>query len=208
MSEILNPAPEPLMTERKLQIYRAASKLFVEKGYAGASMSDIAEAVGMTKAGLYHFVASKEDLLYAIMLHGMTKLERDVIEPALKVADPLERLQVIIRRHIRNVVGADTSARNPISIVIDEPQGLGLEKRREIDDRKRRYMDLIRDTLKALQQSGQMRSRLDPTTVAFTIIGTIMWVARWRRPNGPLSLEQISDEIVSNLLTGLIRPGV
>lgn len=194
------------MTDRRLQIYRAASELILEKGFAGASMSDIAAAVGLTKAGLYHFVESKEDLLYAIMLHGMAKLEKDVIEPALRLESPLERLQLIVRNHIRNVVGDDSRARNPISIVIDEPQGLGLQRRREIDRRKRRYMDLIRDTLVALRDSGLMSPQLDPTTTAFTIIGTIMWVARWRRPGGRLSVEEISDQVLDNLLKGIRAP--
>ncbi|MBL8769923.1 MAG: TetR family transcriptional regulator [Phenylobacterium sp.] len=192
--------------DRRLQIYREASALILERGFAGASMSDIAVAVGLTKAGLYHFVSSKEDLLYEIMLHGMAKLEHDVIAPALAEADPATRLEVIVRRHIRNVVGADSALRNPISIVIDEPQGLSPERRREIDARKRRYMDLIRDTLTALQARGVVRPELNPTVAAFTIIGTIMWVARWRRPNGRLSLDEISDQIVGNLLSGLRGP--
>lgn len=193
-------------TARQLQIYRAAAKLFVEKGFAGASMSDIAEAVQLTKAGLYHFVSSKEDLLFDIMQHGMNRLEHDVVEPALKEPDPLARLQLIIRKHIRNVVGADPDAGHPISIIMDEPQGLAVGRRRLINERKRLYMNLIRDTLKALQDRGDMSRDLDPTIAAFNIIGTIMWVPRWRRPGGRLSLDEISREIVSNLVTGLVSP--
>lgn len=191
------------MTDRQLQIYRAASELILEKGFAGASMSDIAARVGLTKAGLYHFVASKEDLLYAIMVYGMARLQRDVIEPAQAITDPMARLEFIIRSHIRNVVGEDETSRNPISIVLDEPQGLSPERRREIDQRKHRYMGLIRATLDELKRDRALRPDVDSTAAAFTIIGTIMWVARWRRPDGRLSVSEISDQIFLNLTGGM-----
>lgn len=202
-----NALPPPRVNPRKRQIYIAASRLFMEKGFAGASMSDIAEAVQLTKAGLYHFVASKEDLLFEIIQHGMNQLDEDVVQPALAVEDPLERLRSIISNHIRNLGRVETDQGNPLSIVTDEPMGLNPERRRVIDARKAAYVNLIRDTLDALKADGRMRPEADTTVVAFTIVGTIMWTARWRRPDGRLSLDQIVDEILRNLVDGLIVTG-
>ncbi len=49
------------------QIYEAAASLFCEQGFGQSSMSDVAAAVDMTKAGVYHHISSKDDLLFGIM---------------------------------------------------------------------------------------------------------------------------------------------
>jgi AcrR family transcriptional regulator len=54
-------------TERVDQIYSIAAQMICEKGFDATSMSAIAEAVGITKAGVYHFIPSKKELLFAIM---------------------------------------------------------------------------------------------------------------------------------------------
>ena len=79
---VITPTERPrVASARAREIYVQASRLFVEKGYEGASMSDIAEAVKITKAGLYHFVKSKEDLLFTIVSFGMDELFDEVVNP-------------------------------------------------------------------------------------------------------------------------------
>jgi AcrR family transcriptional regulator len=69
-------------TNRLGEIYRAAAVLICEKGYDATSMNDIAEAVGITKAGVYHHIKGKKDLLFRIMNFGMDELDEYVIIPA------------------------------------------------------------------------------------------------------------------------------
>lgn len=193
-----------LVSDRQRQIYIEASKLFVARGFAGTSMSDIAEAVQITKAGLYHFVSSKEDLLFTMMTYAMDRLDLDVVQPALAVTDPLERLHVIVRNHALNVGQVATDTGSPLSIVVDEPAGLSPENRKIIDGRKRVYFDLLRGTLEALRDEGRLAADTDTTVTAFTIIGMIMWIARWRRPEGRLSLEEVADQITRIVLSGVV----
>ena len=56
---------------RRAQILETAARIFCEKGFDKASMEDVADAVGLTKAGLYHHIGSKDELLFAIMSYGM-----------------------------------------------------------------------------------------------------------------------------------------
>ena len=88
---------------RNEEIFRTAAELMVTRGYAGTSMGDLAKAVGMTKAGLYHHISSKQDMLFQILLHAMEGLERTVIEPAKHIKDPEERLREILRLHVRGL---------------------------------------------------------------------------------------------------------
>src|ERR1035437_6565939 len=88
------------------EICRIAARVIYAKSYDGASMQDIAEAVGLTKAGLYHHVGSKDRLLYEIMNYGMDILDETVVGPIQDIADPRERLRRTITGHIDLIVRA------------------------------------------------------------------------------------------------------
>lgn len=193
------------ISERQRQIYEEASKLFVEKGFDATSMSDIAEAVGLTKAGVYHFIESKDALLFEIIQFGMDELMEDVVEPARLVRDPLDRLRLIVRNHLLNIGRMDARRGNPVTIVVDESSGLPADKRRIVEGRKREYFRLVRDTILELQQQGLTRPDLNATVAAHSIIGMILWMARWRRPGGKLSLDQIVAQISQTALGGILK---
>ena len=188
------------------EIYRAAALLICEKGYDATSMNDIAEAVGITKAGVYHHIEGKKDLLFRIMNFGMDELDEFVIFPARAIADPESRLRAIVTNHVRLITSHITpQGYNPVTIVVDEVAGLTPEHRRKIDQRKRTYVDLIRDTLKQLRKEGKLRE-VDVTVATFSLLGAILWLSRWYRPDGPLMPEQIVEEISKITLGGVLRP--
>ena len=200
----LPPARTHPVSERLRQIYAEAARLFVEKGYDATSMSDIAQAVNITKAGLYHFVKSKEDLLMTIVTHGMDQLFDDVVEPARAVADPAERLSLIVRNHVMNIGRVRGRSGNPLTIIADDVSGLGGERKRQIDRRKREYFDLVRDTLGALQARGDIDGALDVTVCAHNLIGVILWTARWRRPEGRASRDDVAEQILAFVSRGVL----
>jgi len=188
------------------EIYRAAALLICEKGYDATSMNDIAEAVGITKAGVYHHIEGKKDLLFRIMNFGMDELDEFVIFPARAIADAESRLRSIVINHVRLITSHITpQGYNPVTIVVDEVAGLTPEHRRKIDQRKRAYVDLIRETLKQLRKEGKLRE-VDVTVATFSMLGAILWLSRWYHPDGRLTPERIVEEISKITLGGLLRP--
>jgi AcrR family transcriptional regulator len=93
-------AGRPPLSHRRAQILEKAAQLFRVKGYEATSMSDIADEVGITKAGLYYFVESKEHLLYLITDYGLDLLDETVVQPLEGVQDPREHLEKLIERHV------------------------------------------------------------------------------------------------------------
>src|SRR5207247_2778294 len=156
--------------DRLGEIYRAAAQIGCEKGYDATSMNDIAEAVGITKAGLYHHISGKNDLLFGIMNFGLDSLEEQVIAPAQAVADAEERLRTIITNHVELITSRSSLRGNPVSIVLDEVAGLTPAQRRKTDERKRSYVNLIRDTLTSLKRDGKL-SDVDVTAATFSLLG-------------------------------------
>ncbi len=192
-------APE---CDRTIDIYTKAAEIFHAQGFDATSMSNIAAAVDLTKAGLYYYIESKEDLLYAIMNYAMEKLETMVIEPSRACEDPEERLKSIIARHARLLTEGDKN--KSITILTDEIEGLKPKHRKQILDRKRVYMDFVRDTLEALRAAGKLRD-VNSTVATFSLFGTLLWLPRWYRPEGTLNHEQIVQEIISIATCGLLR---
>src|ERR1044071_2079339 len=144
--------------ERMVAIYYKAARIFHEQGYEATSMSDIAEALQITKAGLYYYIDSKEDLLFRIINYGLDWLDQEVIEPARMLGDPEERLRWIIRHHGQGLLRGS----RVIPLLTDEVSSLSPRHRQHILGRKRAYYDFVRDTLNYLKSQGKLRD-IDPT---------------------------------------------
>ena len=186
--------------ERAGTIYRTAAKMIYEKGFAATSMNEIAEAVDLTKPGLYYYVKGKKELLFAIMNFAMDRLDEEVIGPAREIEDPGERLRIIVREHGR-LLTHETGA---LAILIDEVRGLSEEQKQKITQRKRAYFDLLRETLEDLRQEGRLKS-IDTTVAAFSLLGMVMWVSRWYDPGGPLDGDRVVQDLSEFAVAGLVR---
>src|SRR5947208_78025 len=187
---------------RAAEVYRAAAAIILQKGYDATSVSDIAGALGITKAGLYHYIHGKTQLLFDIMQYGLDELDREVAQPAHRIADAETRLRFMIGMHARIV----TRGHGAVTILVDEARALTPAQNRQITRRKRAYFDFLRATLAELQTEGKLRD-VDMTVAAFSLLGVINWVSRWYQPGGELDEKQISDQIVDIAFHGLTRPG-
>ena len=144
----------PAEAKQKLrEICRIAARVFYAKSYDGASMQDIAEAVGLTKAGLYHHVGSKDRLLYEIQNYGMDILDETVLAPIKDNADPREKLRQTIVGHIDLIVRARDQE---ITVILHENRSLSGPLRKKLNARKRRYIEYLVDLITRVQeQSGR-----------------------------------------------------
>ncbi len=191
--------------DRLDDIYRIAAEIIFEKGFDATSMNDIADAVGMTKAGVYHYIPGKKDLLFALMSYALDHLESHVIAPAREITDAEARLHFIIKTHVLLITGENGEDGNGlISILTDELAGLTKTHRHKIIERKRGYLNLVRETMEELKNEGKLKD-LDTTVCAFSIFGTVMWLARWYRPGGRLKGPQIADEITKITTSGMFK---
>lgn len=186
--------------ERLAEIYRTAAQIILRKGYDATSVNDIANALGITKAGLYHYVSGKKDLLFDIMNFGLDELDEEVGKPSQQIADAEARLRFVIEAHARLV----TRGQGAITILVDEITALTPAQARKITRRKREYFDCLRGTLDKLKAEGKLRD-INTTVAAFSILGMINWISRWFRHDGPLTDQQAAEEIVKIALDGLLR---
>lgn len=187
--------------DRLAEIYRTAAQIILRKGYDATSVNDIANALGMTKAGLYHYINGKKELLFDIMNFGLDELDEEVVTPAQSINDITARLHFIIASHARLV----TRGNGAITILVDEITALAPAQNRKITHRKRTYFDCLRETLNQLKAEGKLHD-VDTTAATFSLLGMINWLSRWFRQDGALTEEQAAEEIVKIALHGLLRP--
>lgn len=190
--------------ERYRAILETAARLICERGYEGTSMQEIAAACRMTKAGLYHHVQNKEQLLFDIMSYGMDAFEQQVLDKVRDNPDPVERLRECMRLNIHLVTGGCSKE---VIIILHEHATLTGEARAFIDGRKKRYVRFLEDSFAEAVRLGRIRS-VQPTVAAFSFLGMVLWIYKWFQPDGRLSAEQVSNEMVELLFTGLVTPAV
>jgi AcrR family transcriptional regulator len=196
--------PVSSLNSRRAEICRKAAQIFCERGFDATSVSEIARALGMTKAGLYHYFVSKEALLFEIISFGLDRVHDEVIVPVRAVRDPEQRLRQLVIRHARII----TRAQGAVANLTDEIHALPPPARKKVKQRMRVYFELVRDTLSELKATGRLR-RVDVTVAALVLLGTIVWLPRWFRHGGRLTEDQVAKEVANLVLGGLLqRPEV
>ncbi|MDA7615948.1 TetR/AcrR family transcriptional regulator [Akkermansiaceae bacterium] len=185
---------------RNEEIFQAAAELMVQRGYAGTSMGDLAKAVGMTKAGLYHHISSKQDMLFQILLHAMEGLERTVIEPAKRITDPEERLREMIRLHVRGLFDHGLE----FALLFPEKRHLEPAQQQVVGQQIESYLGLIRETLRELADEGKLQD-LDIYIAARHILQTIAGIARWHKADTGVTEALLVEQTVNFNMSAILK---
>ena len=180
------------------EVVEAALRLFLERGYDNTPMSLLARRLGLTKAGIYHHFASKEDLLFVVHKTAMARQFAPVLAAAERESEPERRLQVFLHDHAR-MLALDPAA----MLMIREARRLSPRHLHEIKKTWRRGFDLVRGAIAELQQRRRCRTDLSPTFAAFAAIGMASWIAYWFDASRPQSADAVAHTIADIFMAGL-----
>ena len=136
----------PQNLKRRSDIYCKALDLFIQKGYSGTSISMIAKALGMSKANLYHYCSSKEDLFYKVHLDYLEKHLIPIIEQAEQLPDPRDRIALFLRQ-LTLLNATDKACR----VLVPDIVNLNKSHHSEIISIWRRAYDVVCNSVKELQ---------------------------------------------------------
>lgn len=189
--------------EKTARIFRVAAGIFCERGFHATSIHEIAEAVQLTKAGLYYYIKGKRDLLYRIMDLAMQSIEEKVIDVARDADDPAERLRVVVHEHAKLVAQKGSA---PFAILVDELEGLEVEEREAIAKRQRRYVRFIRSILDELKQDGRLRGGVDSLPASYALLGMLLWTPRWYSEGGALAPGDLARHLSEMALASVLKP--
>ncbi|MHB8958091.1 MAG: TetR/AcrR family transcriptional regulator [Candidatus Limnocylindrales bacterium] len=181
---------------REAELLRVATGLFRERGFHATSMQDLAEALRMNRGSLYHYIESKDDLLWWIISGALDRL-RAQVEPVLAGDGPaVERLRGAIAEHLAFAAHHG----DELALVQIELRSLAPDRRADLIERRDAYEHQWRATLEAAFEEGSLR----PTDVRLTVIAILSacnWFTQWYRPDGSLTVDQIAASFADLFLT-------
>ena len=176
--------------------------MYKRQGYEGTGVNDIAAACGLTKAGLYHHIRSKEHLLLEIMNYGMDVFEEQVLSQVVPIQDPVERLKTCMEK---NILLVTQSWSKEVTIILHEHNTLTGEARAQIDARKKRYVRFLESSFAEAVRDSRIRP-VNPKVAAFAFLGMVLWIYKWFRPDGAVPAERLATEMRDLLFGSLEIP--
>lgn len=179
---------------------RAAAQLFSERGFQGTSLDDIATSLGVTKPTLYHYIANKEEILFACAQLGVEVLRHNLETSLAQGLASRERLQAAMCSFADFV----TSEHGLCVIRVGE-EPLSEARRRDLRAIKGRIEAEFRALIGKCMDEGSV-ARGDAASAAYNVVGAISAIGRWYRPNdhSPMSLQQAVAHCINMLMHGVL----
>ncbi|MCZ2126705.1 MAG: TetR/AcrR family transcriptional regulator [Anaerolineales bacterium] len=181
-------------------ILDAAAQVFRHKGFHGASMADIAAAVNVQKASLYHHVSSKQEILLALLDRALETLTEHIAAISAQEISPEQKLRSMIRAYL---VGLAANA-DLASVLLFEHRSLDKKNHVRHVPLRDNFEDLWRNVLDE-GVAKKIFALSDTSLTVRAVMGALNWTLTWYRPDGEKSIEEIADEYSDFILKGMLR---
>ena len=184
------------------EILEHATRLFAERGYDGTTLQDIADAIGISRPGLYNYISSKEQLL-AELVRDVSENTAHIIRGVRLRTDlsSVEKLQAVVRALVLQRAGAPERFRvldRTEAALPEEVAALHLKARREV-------LAEMRTIIEEGMSRGEFRPR-DERLAALSVIGMCNWVAWWFHPGPSHPAEAVAGQLAQNAVDMLSYP--
>jgi len=180
-------------------ILKASARIFSQQGFHAASMQDIADAVSLQKASLYHHFPSKQDILVALLDRALDIIIERLEEVVSKPLNPEEKL----RQAMTTYLIALAENQDLSSVLLLEHRSLEPEFRSRHIPRRDRFEHIWRDLVLEGKNAGVFKCA-QPSLAGRALLGVMNWTVTWYRRNGPMPIEQIADQFTEMFLHGLL----
>lgn len=182
------------------EIREQAVRLFSERGFASTSLQDVAQAIGISRTALYHYISSKEQLLVEAVegLTAGTAKALVTVESDTALTPP-QKIENAIREMVIRIT--ESPAR---FFLLDRSQYyLPGDVRRQNNAAMRSTLESVRSIVQQGMADGSFAQVSDSTVAAFSVIGMCQWLAWWYDPEGSMKEEDIVTLFTDVCLSGL-----
>jgi AcrR family transcriptional regulator len=185
---------------RRQDVLEAAVRVFHKKGYASASIQDVAEEVGVLKGSLYHYIDSKEDLLARIFEDSAGHFMEMLDEASGLDGPPVERLRSFGRScslwYLKNI--------ERVAIYATEWKHLTGKRRKEVVKIREAYEQRLAGLIGEVKEAGEAAPDLDVNFATYFIFGALNGLPDWYRRRGPDPAEKIADAYGDQIVNTVI----
>lgn len=168
------------------EVLSASSELFASKGYERTSIRDVAQATGMSLAGLYYYFKGKDELLFLIQFRVFESLCEKLRGIIKKETDPKACLHSMIKMHFDYFI----RHMDDLRVCSREIESLEGDFYKTVADKRKEYFDLTQSIFERISDTSG-GSSADSRLAALYLFGTLNWMYQWYRPGRYLSLIHI-----------------
>lgn len=195
MVEDLSDRRATRRAERRRRILEVAADEFSAVGYQRATLEGIGARIGLSKAALYYYVDGKEDLFAQLLERAVAEVAERAGRMAGPEASVTERLRAFVTAHIE--VAATTSAGRLLAESVDLAAATG-----HVRDVWEGHRAVLVGILEEGIASGELRP-LPSHVAAALLFGSLNSIPRWFDPEGELVLDELTDQAVDLILSGI-----
>jgi TetR/AcrR family transcriptional regulator, cholesterol catabolism regulator len=175
-------------SNRREELLRVSARLFREKGFDGTSIRDISGAAGMHSGSPFYHFKTKQDILLAVMEHGLAEGLRRLEDAMVEPGTAEQRLRRMIRAQLGTIL---EDGNDFIPVLLYDWRSLTAANQQRIIALNDRYDALWQRAIDELKHEGHMPG--DAQLVRLLVLGAVNWTGRWYRDSGRLSLDEIAD---------------
>lgn len=187
------PVPSAQFDRKREVLLREAAASFNRRGYHGTSLTEIAKKLGVTKAALYTYVPSKEELLYYCHDSAMDSAIESLHKAQASAGTGLQRLTLTLRRYLEMMLGQEGGY-----VILLEENAMKPAHVRAIVKRRDQFEQGLREFVTEGINDGSV-VRCNPKLAVFMMMGALNWSRKWYRANGSWSGAQIAHALTEML---------
>ena len=180
---------------RRQELIEAATDLFHEKGYSATSVQDVADRVGILKGSVYHYIRTKEDLLFAVVEQAHTDSMAIIDDLSRQELEPSAELAAFVRAHLNLLFDENKK----LSVYLHDFRSLTEKHQEYVVSKRRDYSGYLTKLIGRGQCAGVFAIGVRPEMATLAILGMLNWTHEWYRADRR-SRGVIVDEFANSAL--------
>lgn len=186
---------QPEENSRRMELVRAAAKLFRDQGYERTTVRDLGNAVGLQSGSLFYHFRTKEEILVAVMALGITATTEQLGEAIARARHPREKLSALFHVHLSSLLGDNQAA---LEVMLYEWRSVSATAKPGLIVLRDRYEALWQEVLDEAAAAGLVKQ--DTRLLRRTLLGSLHWSVQWYKSDGELSVDELAERMLALVL--------
>jgi AcrR family transcriptional regulator len=187
------------LSARERELLRAAAIVFARQGYGNATVQEVADELGILKGSVYHYIRTKDDLLFGVIKEVLERVEVMYAEVAAETGlEPLERFAFCVRRQVRFA----QANRTALAVYARDSELLSDQRREWVRDSRRRNTAFVARLVDDAQTAGVATRRHDADAIARLSLAAVASTVIWFDP--AKDVEELANSCAEFFVLGIV----
>ena len=197
--EILPNRAQRKSEAKRLEILRAAARVFRRFGLSATGMREIAQEADLSPGNLYYYFAGKDEILLFCQERTLDRLLAEAARSSAAAGAYADRLRALMSAHVHCMLDDLEGTTAHLEV-----EGLPERMRRGVIAKRDAYEHAVRELVAAGMKRAEF-ARGDAALITRAMLGAVNWTARWYRHGGAQSVAEVADGVADYLVRGLLR---